>query len=184
MFAIVFPRKTPLDASRLAQASFRERLIIIRDFCAGIAYLHSLGLAHRDIKPENCVAEEVNGYIKAAFVADVGLVRKIEGSHCSTKCRGTPFFIDPHAMATGEYRLVHDLHSLATFIACVAAGVARPQNENHSATLLSSGNDKVKLMLALMQDSDLERRPSIQAVVDWASSVNESDLESCLRHTP
>jgi calcium/calmodulin-dependent protein kinase I len=57
--------------------SEKEASRVIKQICAAVQYLHSIGIVHRDIKPENIlyVSKEPNSDIK---LADFGLAKQLD----------------------------------------------------------------------------------------------------------
>lgn len=67
---------------------------VMRDICAGLAYVHSEGILHRDLKPGNVLRTSAGAWA----IADFGLARIVEESGLLTSTydgMGTRFFVAP-----------------------------------------------------------------------------------------
>jgi serine/threonine protein kinase len=72
----------------------RRTAPLVRQLCAGLAHVHSLGIAHRDLKPSNVVfISSADGSPRVKMV-DFGFAIHCGGERCHTKC-GTPIYMAP-----------------------------------------------------------------------------------------
>lgn len=88
---------------------------IVKQMCAGVAYLHSQGVAHRDLKPENLLCSTRDAEPGAPFrvvIADFGLSKIFDaGEQLETSC-GTPDYVAPEVItAEGSYDKSVDMWS-------------------------------------------------------------------------
>ncbi|MFJ3795276.1 serine/threonine-protein kinase [Streptomyces sp. NPDC090088] len=68
--------------------------VVMREICAGLAYIHSQGVLHRDLKPANVLRTPEGAWA----IADFGLARVVEESGLLTSTfdgMGTRFYVAP-----------------------------------------------------------------------------------------
>ena len=98
----------------------REVAQYLLKVCAGVEYLHKLGLVHRDIKPQNILQRGESGdpvIIDLGLVKDVGLHPAHEGVSLSIVDGkavgvGTPRYSAPEQFSGGEISPAADIHAL------------------------------------------------------------------------
>jgi eukaryotic-like serine/threonine-protein kinase len=74
---------------------------VMRDVCAGLAYIHGQGVLHRDLKPHNVLRT----YTGAWAIADFGLARAVVESTRLTETAsplGTPLYMAPEQWADAK----------------------------------------------------------------------------------
>lgn len=85
---------------------------ILRGLCAGLAYMHDLGLIHRDFKPSNVLVRE-DGTPK---ISDLGVVKDESGSTTNLtvagRLIGTVAFMAPEQITGDDVDARADLYSL------------------------------------------------------------------------
>ena len=93
-----------------------ERVIhILRQVLGALAEAHEVGLIHRDIKPANIILCERGGLPDVAKVVDFGLVKELdaaEGMSQDGALVGTPFYMAPESIASGESTPRSDLYAV------------------------------------------------------------------------
>lgn len=100
---------------QLDESEWRIRYRIIKGICEGLHYLHAERISHLDLKPENVMLDAC----MEAKITDFGLARcLVEGqSKVYTKIiRGTPGYIAPENINTGEISLKSDIYALGIII--------------------------------------------------------------------
>jgi serine/threonine protein kinase len=95
--------------------SYRRRLAMAVDACAGVAFLHSCDppIIHRDIKSLNFLVDREY----RVKLADLGEARElsaaiVEGDEHLTKNRGTPHWMAPEVFLGANYNERVDVYSL------------------------------------------------------------------------
>ena len=84
---------------RRAHVPAHETRRLFREILAGVAYLHSQGIAHRDLKPENILLDAA-GHVK---IADLGMAAVMrEGALLATSC-GSPHYASPEVVCGTPY---------------------------------------------------------------------------------
>jgi tRNA A-37 threonylcarbamoyl transferase component Bud32 len=70
-------------------------LTVMREVCAGLAYIHGRGILHRDLKPENVLRTDAGTWA----IADLGLARAVAETSvrltASAEAMGTAFYTAP-----------------------------------------------------------------------------------------
>ena len=94
---------------RKAPVSIAEKLRWIEELCAGVAYVHRVGVIHRDIKPTNLMIDGT-GRLK---ILDFGIARML-GTLASnaTALIGTPGYTAPEQILGGTIDFRSDLFSV------------------------------------------------------------------------
>eukprot|EP00727_Mastigamoeba_balamuthi_P009612 m51a1_g5273 putative myosin light chain (318) ;mRNA; r:151392-152789 len=88
-----------------------DAAFLIRQVCAGAAYLHSLSICHRDIKPENLLCTEAEGEGDTRVrLADFGLSRHFTDL-MHTRC-GSPLYLAPEVIMGSPYSITCDTWSI------------------------------------------------------------------------
>ena len=80
---------------------------IAQQLCAGLAAAHEKGVLHRDLKPANIM---IDGEGRAR-ITDFGLAR-LEQPGGAAEIVGTPFYMAPEQLTSGEATVQTDLYSL------------------------------------------------------------------------
>lgn len=91
-------------------------VLILRDVCRGLQYMHSLRFAHLDIKPHNILLASMAGERGryTAKLADFGTaVRMEEGDEMLTTAVGTSGYTAPEISLPGRYDMRADVFSFA-----------------------------------------------------------------------
>ncbi|XP_073057898.1 mitogen-activated protein kinase kinase kinase 20-like [Primulina eburnea] len=84
----------------------------------GIHYIHKLGYVHCDIKLQNILLGS-NGGVK---IADFGLAKKAEGGVSACELRGTPLYMSPEMVYSGEQGPPADIWAVGCVVAEMATG--------------------------------------------------------------
>jgi serine/threonine-protein kinase len=88
---------------------------VVRQVLGALGEAHAIGLVHRDVKPSNVILCERGGIPDVAKVLDFGLVKETQAapdlSHDGALV-GTPLFLAPEAIRSGEAGPRSDLYAL------------------------------------------------------------------------
>ena len=129
----------PTAAAILAESKRLPISLVARigiDIASALSFLHGVHFVHRDVKPENILLHPHG----SAKLADLGLVRKIDGASdltASNQGIGTPYYM-PHEQAQNS-SLVDgrsDLFSLGATLYHLATGELPFPGETHEAIAL------------------------------------------------
>jgi len=88
---------------------------VMRQVCGTLTEAHGVGLIHRDVKPANVILCERGGIPDVAKVVDFGLVKDLEHADGLSKVEliaGTPLYLAPEAITSGELDARSDLYAL------------------------------------------------------------------------
>ncbi|KAJ1476584.1 kinase-like domain-containing protein [Baffinella frigidus] len=104
--------------------TMQDRMRLVPQLAAGMAYLHSRKVAHRDLKSLNILMHK--GTCK---ICDFGLSKEEDGSTVSVSVLGTPAWLAPEVLkglplADGA-AMMADVYSFAIIVWC------RPKHRNH-----------------------------------------------------
>lgn len=158
--AEIIRRKAPVPAS--------DKLRLVEELCAGVAYAHQVGVIHRDIKPTNLMVDR-GGRLK---VLDFGIAKMLGtlGSN-ATALIGTPGYMAPEQIVGGTIDHRSDLFSIA--VVCyelLTYSEAFPGETVHAITHRIISDDPVPLGQLLPDAS-----PDLVAVVERGLKKNAAD---------
>ena len=113
----------PLDEyCRLKRATMEERLLLFRQTCEAVHYLHTNHVLHRDLKPANILVTH-NGQVK---LLDFG-VSKLSGEFASTQTTGMPIltagYASPEQITSKKVTEAADIYSLGVVLYELLTGV-------------------------------------------------------------
>jgi serine/threonine protein kinase len=89
-----------------------QRLLVIRDVCLGLQYMHEQCFAHLDLKPHNVLLSAANGGYSAKL-ADFGTAVQLADGEVLTRPVGTSGYTAPEISMPGRYDLRADIFSFA-----------------------------------------------------------------------
>jgi len=102
---------------------------VVRNLIETLGYLHSKGIVHRDIKPENLLLADSTDLCNIK-IADFGLANIMEGgSGLDTVC-GSPAYMAPEILSSGEYSEACDLWSVGVMMYLMLCGFLPFQGAN------------------------------------------------------
>ncbi|GKB59550.1 phloem protein 2-like protein [Tanacetum coccineum] len=122
---------------RVYSHTWAQRLQICLDVAHGLSYLHNCKIVHRDIKTANILL----GRDLEAVIGDFGLSRTSKhqnGEFSKTNVVGTPGYIEPNYVKTGELTNHSDIYSFGVVLWEVLCG--------RFATLLKIGDEQEYLL--------------------------------------
>jgi HAMP domain-containing protein len=97
-------------------------LRIARQFCAGLAAAHEVGVVHRDIKPENLILE-AGGNVKLMDFGIARPVRRVNPGHTQPGMYvGTPSYSAPEQLAGEEIDARADIYSAGVLLSELFCG--------------------------------------------------------------
>lgn len=95
-----------------------ESIIIVRQICYALKYLHSMNIIHRDIKAENFLFKNKN--TKTIKLIDFGMAKEV-GSEYLTEMCGSPHYISPELIRK-RYTLSSDIWALGVMVFFMLTG--------------------------------------------------------------
>ncbi|XP_019195273.1 PREDICTED: mitogen-activated protein kinase kinase kinase NPK1-like isoform X3 [Ipomoea nil] len=103
----------------------------------GLRFIHETGYVHCDVKLDNILLGE-DGRIR---IADFGLAKRYGGGGESLGCelRGTPMYMSPEMVASGEQGPAADIWALGCVVAEMATGAPAWNCSNVAALLMRIG---------------------------------------------
>jgi serine/threonine protein kinase len=132
-FATLLENEGPMPAERVAE--------LLRGVAAALDLVHAKGLAHRDVKPENLMHVLHEDGSETVMLTDFGIAGLIavkaarltaDGMVC-----GTPAYMAPELVATGEFDQRADVYALATVAFEMLTG-RLPFSDVHSSRVLTA----------------------------------------------
>ena len=164
-----------------------EALPVLRQVASALAAAHACGVVHRDVKPANIL---LGGATERIVLSDFGLARVQSDVTCTATgtFAGTPIYLSPEQALGQGTGPAGDVYSLGTVLWTMLAGtpplaglhahaIVRLVSESDLPSLSSQPVDAppwVIRMIELMHQTDPDKRPSAEEVVQWA--------EQCERH--
>ncbi|WP_257452317.1 serine/threonine-protein kinase [Archangium lipolyticum] len=115
----------------------KRALGLVRQVLAGLAHAHAQGIVHRDIKPDNIVLTEAIGLGEQVRILDFGLARLRDTVTGLTAglIVGTPAYMAPEQISTGEVDARTDLYSVGVLLFELLTGT-KPFHAEQSAELM------------------------------------------------
>jgi tRNA A-37 threonylcarbamoyl transferase component Bud32/HAMP domain-containing protein len=108
--------------SESGRLPYSAGLRIARQFCAGLAAAHEVGVVHRDIKPENLILE-VGGNVKLMDFGIARPVRRASPGHTQPGMYiGTPSYSSPEQLAGEDVDARADLYSAGVMLSEMFCG--------------------------------------------------------------
>ncbi|KAF7081681.1 hypothetical protein CFC21_085598 [Triticum aestivum] len=143
------------------------RYRIIKGICEGLHYLHAQRISHLDLKPENVMLDAG----MEAKITDFGLARCLVDGHSIvyTKIiRGTPGYMAPENINTGEISLKSDIYALGIIILKLVTGCNVIDFDNwHELSDLDNPQVKtgcIKIARACIE-VDQYKRPTVVEII-------------------
>jgi eukaryotic-like serine/threonine-protein kinase len=142
-----------------------EALELLEQVIHGLSAAHSLGVIHRDLNTRNIMLTSSTPGQRRAVITDFGLARNVLSRDDGIQDRGgqgTPDFMAPEQIETGEVTFLADQYSLGVVICEMLTGT-RPQQvdtgSSDSKSRLTLPNGKIDLQWACVIHRCLEWRP-------------------------
>jgi serine/threonine-protein kinase len=141
---------------RIGRLPSQKGIDTARQLCAGLAAAHEEGVLHRDLKPANIMIDG-RGQVR---ITDFGLAQLV--SENEQRIVGTPAYMAPEQLATGETTIQSDLYSLGLILYEVLTG----ERVHKSSSLrelreLHAESSATKLPSDLVNDMD----PAVERVI-------------------
>eukprot|EP01041_Mallomonas_annulata_P002292 gene2292-4458_t len=118
------------DPQRRSQLNWKLRLRLAIGVTVALHYLHTPNevngkpqIVHRDVKPANILLGGSDG--SHALLSDAGIARNVDKdlTFANTSAMGTPGYIDPLHMRTGDLNFRSDIYSLGIVLLQLLTGV-------------------------------------------------------------
>ena len=151
---------------RVGRLSHEKGIEIASQICAGLAAAHSKGVLHRDLKPANVMIDD-KGH---ARITDFGLASLVENKPRGSVGSGTPAYMAPEQLLSGETSVQTDLYSLGLILFEIFTG----QRAHPSGSL--------KELILLHQAESGPVRPS--DVIDDIDPAVDLVIRRCLDSHP
>ena len=111
-------------AERKDAGTLREILVLVRELCAPLSYLHGRGIVHRDLKPENVLVREDGSPV----IVDFGLTLRFGSDDArdslamTTDASGTISYLSPEQARGDVVDARSDLYALGCILFELVAG--------------------------------------------------------------
>jgi Tfp pilus assembly protein PilF/TolB-like protein len=92
----------------------REAVLIGQDLCRALAAVHAAGLVHRDVKAQNVMREEGGRVVLMDF--GTGVPVRDDETGLGARAAGTPLYLAPELLDSGEATASSDLYSLGVLL--------------------------------------------------------------------
>src|SRR6266540_676844 len=161
---------------RIGKLPHDKALDIARGVCAGIAAAHGLGIIHRDLKPANIMIDGRG----TARITDFGLAAVAEELKERREIAGTPMYMAPEQLTSGNVTQKTDLYALGLILYEIFTGrrlfdpatagdisSRRLSTKSHSASSETRDIDPAvqRVILRCLEEDPQARPPSIHAVI-------------------
>mmetsp|Transcript_53950 Transcript_53950/g.110075 ORF Transcript_53950/g.110075 Transcript_53950/m.110075 type:complete len:316 (+) Transcript_53950:138-1085(+) len=105
----------------------------------GLGYLHSKDVVHKDIKPANLLIDSEHGKVKISDIA--GTTEERPGGVRVPV--GTPVFLAPEVVRTGQHLPVSDIWSVGcSALQCLTGNIPWHEEDNPFCAMLKVGNNQ------------------------------------------
>ncbi len=160
----------------------RKLILIIKQICSVLYYLHQSNYIYYDLKPENILVAEINGnpFIK---IIDLGLSQYILKEYEPT-IRGTAYYIAPELLKNEMHDHTVDFYSLGMILYRIVYGsfpfssdnqleIYKAQIEEEFPLAESNYSEKIITVISkLLKKNPLERYSNaLQIIIDLGLSI-------------
>jgi serine/threonine-protein kinase len=161
---------------RLGSPSKDKALEIARQLCLGLAAAHESKVLHRDLKPANVMLDG-RGRVR---ITDFGLAGLADEIEASSERAGTPAYMAPEQMESGQVSVRSDIYSLGLLLYELFTGkrafdgespkAVRRTRSSGSAPSMQSMSDPVdpaieRVIQRCLEPDPADRPPSVYAVL-------------------
>jgi serine/threonine protein kinase len=158
-----------LDRISQGSISIPEVIEILRQATSGLEAVHAEGICHRDLKPENILLTK-KGVVK---ITDFGVAR-LKGGQGLTQVGamvGTPKYLAPEYVETGESDHRGDLYALGVIAYEMLTGVSPFRAESKTALMIERFQNEFAPILSLRPDCPV----ALAKIIEKAMSVKLSE---------
>jgi serine/threonine protein kinase len=124
----------------------------VTQIASALDYAHSLGVIHRDIKPQNVLLDAKGN----AHLSDFSIARLLEESRTkltsTSRMLGTPAYIAPEQITTGQVSAASDIYSLGAVLFELVTGQVPFEADSLMEMLRKQSQDMPPLPRALRPD--------------------------------
>ncbi|HEU4783375.1 MAG TPA: serine/threonine-protein kinase [Ktedonobacterales bacterium] len=124
----------------------------VTQIASALDYAHSLGVIHRDIKPQNVLLDAEGN----AHLSDFSIARLLEESRTkltsTSRMLGTPAYIAPEQITTGQVSAASDIYSLGAMLFELVTGHAPFEADSLMEMLRKQSQDMPPLPRAFRPD--------------------------------
>lgn len=117
----------------------RRAVHLLKQVCGSLAEAHALGLIHRDIKPDNVMIANRGGVADFVKVLDFGLVKGLDTKETLSsqggRLVGTPGYIAPETLLSGQVDPRSDVYSVGALLLYVLTGAPAYAGETPMAVI-------------------------------------------------
>ncbi len=130
---------------------------LARQVCAGLEAAHEAGVLHRDVKPANVM---IDGKGRAK-ITDFGLARVADELKDQGAFAGTPAYMAPEQIASGEVSVATDVYALGLVLYEMFTGQRAFAEEDRRELMARGGHDEPSRPSSHVEGLD----PSVEAVI-------------------
>jgi len=155
---------------RLGRPGREKAAEIARQLCLGLASAHENGILHRDLKPANIMLDG-RGRVR---ITDFGLAGLASELATTREIAGTPAYMAPEQLKSGEVSIRSDIFSLGLLLYEIFTGKRAFEGKTRDEILQARATGTPSSMSTVLEDVD----PAVERVVNRCLEPDPEDRPS------